>query len=45
MFAAAGALSFMREGHRVITTTVLVFAVLAFDKLLVVLPLVHAAKV
>jgi len=45
VFAAAGALSFVREGQRVITTTGLVFAGLAFYILLVVLSLVYAAKV
>jgi hypothetical protein len=42
VFAAAGALSFVREGQRVITTTGLVFAGLAFYILLVVLSLFYA---
>jgi hypothetical protein len=44
VFAAAGALSFVREGQRVITSTGLVFAGLAFYILLVFLVLVYAAK-
>ena len=44
VFAAAGALSFVREGQRVITTTGLVFVGLAFYLLLVVLWLVYAAN-
>lgn len=44
VFAAAGALSFVREGQRVITSTGLVFAGLAFYILLVFLALVYAAK-
>jgi preprotein translocase subunit Sec61beta len=44
VFAAAGALSFVREGQRVITVTGLVFAGLAFYILLVLLNLVPAAR-
>lgn len=44
VFAAAGALSFVREGQRVITVTGLVFAGLAFYILLVLLTLVPAAR-
>jgi len=44
VFAAAGALSFVRDGQRVITTTGLLFAGLAFYILLAVLALVYAAK-
>ena len=44
VFAAAGALSFVREGQRVITATGLVFAGLAFYILLVLLSLVYAAE-
>lgn len=44
VFAAAGALSFVREGRRVITTTGLIFAGLTFCLLLVILSLVYAAK-
>ena len=44
VFAAAGALSFLRAGQRVITATGLVFAGLAFYILLVLLSLVYAAK-
>ena len=44
VFAAAGALSFLRAGQRVITATGLVFAGLAFYILLVLLALVYAAK-
>ena len=44
VFAAAGALSFVREGQRVITATGLVFAGLAFYMLLIFLALVYAAK-
>jgi len=45
VFAAAGALSFVRDGQRVITTTGLFFVGLAFYVLLVVLWLVYSAKV
>ena len=44
VFAAAGALSFVREGRRVITTTGLIFTGLIFYILLVILSLVYAAK-
>ena len=44
VFAAAGALSFVREGRRVITNTGLIFAGLTFYILLVVLSWVYAAK-
>lgn len=45
VFAAAGALSFVREGQRVVTATGLVFAGLAFYILLFLLSLAYAAKV
>ena len=45
VFAAAGALSFVRDGKRVITTTGMLFAGLAFYVLLIVLSLLYAAKV
>jgi len=44
VFAAAGALSFVREGRRVITSTGLIFAGLTFYLLLVIMSLVYAAK-
>ena len=45
VFAAAGALSFLRDGRRVITTTGMLFAGLAFYVLLIVASLLYAAKV
>jgi hypothetical protein len=44
VFAAAGALSFVRDGKRVITTTGMLFAGVAFYVLLVVASLLYAAK-
>jgi hypothetical protein len=44
VFGAAGALSFVRDGQRVVTTTGLCFAGVAFYVLLFVLSLAYAAS-
>lgn len=44
VFAAAGALSFLREGRRVVTITGLVLAGLAFYLLVLLLSLAFSAK-